>query len=145
MLQVTDLRIGDKVSDCPTGEGEITAITEDGYPVVNGAPVAWIVTEDGYYYDPHDQLPQYHPMRLLKDQIDEHSRRLEKWFKSIKGADDPRTPKMLLRNKATRELEWVYTVRLLHPDDEDVVLPEGYELISGHGGNNETGTTGGTE
>lgn len=48
--------IGKAIKHSPVGSGEITDITEAGYPQVNGVAVAWLVFEDGCTFNPfgHD-------------------------------------------------------------------------------------------
>ena len=50
------LRPGDTVADSPVGSGEITDITEAGYPRVNHVAVAWLRRTDGAVFDPHGTL-----------------------------------------------------------------------------------------
>jgi hypothetical protein len=42
-----NVKIGDKVKESPVGTGEITGITQAGYPQVNHVAVSWLVLEDG--------------------------------------------------------------------------------------------------
>ena len=47
------LQIGDTVADSPVGAGEITGITEAGYPQVNHVAVACLKRTDGVVFDPY--------------------------------------------------------------------------------------------
>lgn len=46
------LQIGDTVEDSPVGAGEITGITQAGYPQVNYVAVGWLKRTDGVLWDP---------------------------------------------------------------------------------------------
>ena len=46
------LQVGDTVKDSPVGPGEITGITEAGYPQVNHVAVAWLIRTDYVTYNP---------------------------------------------------------------------------------------------
>lgn len=48
------LQIGDIVEDSPVGAGEITGITEAGFPQVNHVAVARLKRTDGAIFDPYD-------------------------------------------------------------------------------------------
>ncbi len=57
-MLISQLRIGDTVTNSQMGAGKIEAISEAGYPVVNGQPVAWLVLASGDCFDPHHRAPE---------------------------------------------------------------------------------------
>jgi hypothetical protein len=42
-----------KIKDSPMGPGEVTTITEAGFPEVNGVAVAWVEFDNGEIFDPY--------------------------------------------------------------------------------------------
>lgn len=42
-----------KVVDSPVGPGEVTGVSDRGFPQVNGVTVAWLEYGDGEIFDPH--------------------------------------------------------------------------------------------
>jgi hypothetical protein len=49
-------RIGDPIKASPVGSGEITGVTDAGYPQVNRIAVAWMIRTDGAVFDPHGHV-----------------------------------------------------------------------------------------
>lgn len=52
-MRADAISIGDAVSASPVGAGEVTGITEAGYPQVNYVAVVWLERPDGARFDPH--------------------------------------------------------------------------------------------
>jgi hypothetical protein len=48
------LSIGDTIADSPVGAGEVTGITDAGYPQVNHVAVVYLTRTDGVVFDPFD-------------------------------------------------------------------------------------------
>ena len=52
--------VGDTVAESPVGPGEVTAITQAGYPQVNHVAVVWIKRTDGVLWDPRNKYNVKH-------------------------------------------------------------------------------------
>lgn len=48
--------LGDPVADSPLGPGQVTGITDAGYPQVNHVAVAWCRLTDGATFDPYNKV-----------------------------------------------------------------------------------------
>ena len=57
MTRVHRFEKGVNVKESPRGAGTITEIDEVGIPLVNGARVSWLITEEGYLWDPLKRHP----------------------------------------------------------------------------------------
>lgn len=54
-MKVDEVAVGDLVCDSPVGCGEVTSISNAGYPRVNHIAVVWLERPDGLRWDPFDR------------------------------------------------------------------------------------------